>query len=62
LPSDPSSNLILSTKAGSTIPPDGPMPQPELLKKKKKRKLLEINSLRIKRKQKKTRIDVQRIS
>jgi hypothetical protein len=33
LPSDDSSNLILVTRSGSTIPPDGPTAQPELLKK-----------------------------
>jgi hypothetical protein len=29
---DPSSDLILATKSGSTTPPHGPMPQPEQLK------------------------------
>jgi hypothetical protein len=32
LPPDPSSDLIFATRSGSTIPPDGPMPQPEQLK------------------------------
>jgi hypothetical protein len=36
LPSDASSNLILLTRSGSTTPPDGPTPQPELLKQKGK--------------------------
>jgi hypothetical protein len=52
LPSDPSSSLILVTRAGSTIPPDGPIPQPELLKQKKK--LLELNNFKIKTKTQET--------
>jgi hypothetical protein len=35
---DPSSDLIFATKSGSTTPPDGPMPQPEQLKQKRKYK------------------------
>jgi hypothetical protein len=58
LPSDPSSNLILATKSGSTIPPDGPIPQPEQLKQKKN--IINQQTQNEKRNTRKTRINIQK--